>query len=286
MRGFWSLVIVVFLLGCSDTNIIAPSSPDNHSTSSTPYRHPSWVRDTTWNEVTNWGFINTLNAQGWVPFDMSKPWSHLYVTDTTEAVRKGWRAQRFEVQYGDCYQNDCTRSPVYERNEWAENNLGRECDDKECWYGYSFYAPPPSGTEVPWVFFGQFNQHPSGRSPWMFLKRSNQDFCAIRDWMQYNNWNCTGQNWKLLDKDDFYGSWHDIVIHARWHVSEGFTKIWVDDVLVVDYQGPTKNYGEVVYFKYGIYRHRPHVPITSVMYYDELRRGNSRAEVDIRILGN
>lgn len=283
VRVFW--LFLLFLIGCGDgvtSPVISydfvPSAPAEPPAE--PFRHPTWTRDTTWNEdSTGIGFINTLTDWG---TDYSKPWSHTIVTDTLDAVRKGWKSQRFEVRTGDCYGWDCTRSPVYERNEWAETSLTEEGD--EFWYGWSFYVPS-NMTGASWVFMGQFQQHPSGRPMWMFLKRAGQPFCAIRDFELYNHWNCNGVNgtYPLIDDGHFLGQWHDVVVHAKWTTQNtGFTRIWVNDVLVVDYTGYTKTSENHVYMKYGIYRHSSSG--TSVVYYDEIRRGKTRNEVDIRLL--
>jgi len=253
--------------------------PKDSVTPVAPVRHPAFRRDTTWNE-TNPGMTLVYESQ-----EFAKPWSHQVVTDTLEAIRVGWKSQRFEVRPGDCFGTDCTRTPVYERNEFAQA-YNENLEGDEYWYAWSFYVPvtPPSGGH--WVYFAQFQQHYNYDSIWMFLKRPGQPFCALLDPKKNQYWTCDGTRGSnpLIDDTIFAGRWHDVMVHAKWTVnSDGFTKIYVDGRLVVNYQGYTRTSGNSdVYFKYGIYRHGSNN--TSVVYYDEIRRGRTQNEVDIRLL--
>lgn len=281
-RASIALVLILSLMGCGgDTGDLAavapPPAPTPRDTVVTPYRHPSFVRDTSWNE----GYVGMTLVFESEPH--AKPWFFTEVTDTTEAIRMGWKAQRFEIRPGDCGGGDCTRTPVYERNEFAQA-AGENLEGDEYWYGWSFYVPA-NIPQAHWVFFGQFQQHSNYDSVWMFLKRTGEPFCAIFDWTRNNMWSCSGQRgtYPLINDWNFAGRWHDVVVHARWtQQSNGFTRIFVDGALMVDYTGYTRTVGNSdVYFKYGIYRHSS--PQTSVVYYDEIRRGRTREEVDIRL---
>lgn len=277
------VLILPFIFGCNaDTSSITSvklSQPPRTDTTITSYRHPLFMRDTLWIE-NNTGMTLGYESGAW-----AKSWSFQEVTDSNEAIRAGWKAQRFEVRPGDCFERDCLRSPIYERNEFAQaSNENLEGD--EYWYAWSFYVPaniPQAG----WVFYGQFQQHHNFDSIWMFMKRSGQPFCAVFDWTKNNMWNCYGQKqtYPLIDDADFAGRWHDIVVHAKWtQQNNGFTRIYVNGELKVDYTGYTRTSGNSdVYFKYGIYRHGSSQ--TSVAYYDEIRRGKTREEVDIRLMG-
>lgn len=247
---------------------------------SPPQPHPRWVRDTTWNESnTGMTLVYESEISGGTTF--RKPWTFAEVTDTTEAVRAGWKAQRFETRSGDCFGTDCFRTPVYERNEFAQAG-GENLEGDEYWYAWSFYVPA-NLVPASWVYYGQFQQHSNYDSIWMFMKRAGQPFCAVFDPARTQNWNCTLQNHVLIQDWNFDGRWHDILVHARWTTSDqGFTRIYVDGALMVDYTGYTRTSGNVdVYFKYGIYRHASSV--SSVIYYDEIRRGRRREDVDLRL---
>lgn len=281
------MVTAGFVLGGSSESVAITAETEGKSGSitltigSTLRLHPRWVRDTTWNEG-NIGMTLVYESQIAGGPTFLKPWTFKEVTDTNEAVRKGWKAQRFETQGGDCYGTDCNRNPVYERNEFAQAG-GENLEGDEYWYAWSFYVPV-TFTPAAWVFYGQFIQHHNYDSIWMFMKRAGQPFCAVFDWVRNNNWNCTLKNHILIDDENFAGRWHDILVHAKWTTGEsGFTKIYVDDALVVDYKGYTRTQGnEDVYFKYGIYRHQSSA--NTVIYYDEVRRGSRREDVDLRLM--
>jgi hypothetical protein len=274
------LFLLLFLVGCASEEklfVTAPLLP-RATPDTTPYRHPSFVKDTTWNE-DDVGMTLVYESK-----NFAQPWFHTIVSDTLEAVRKGWKAQRFEVRPGDCYSTDCTRSPVYERNEFAQA-ANENVEGDEYWYAWSFYVPA-NIPEASWVFMGQFQQRSNWDSIWMFMKRAGQPFCAIFDWRKNNHWDCSGSagTYPLIDDSNFLGKWHDVLVHAKWtQQNNGFTEIYIDGELVVNYNGYTRTAGNHdVYFKYGIYRHGSNQ--TSVVYYDEIRRGKTRNEVDIRLL--
>ena len=116
------------------------------------------------------------------------------------------------------------------------------------------------------------------------LFRSPQ-YCAIYFPTVINNYHCgEGANVQLIRDEDFQGRWHDFVFHARWSSdpAKGFSDMWVDGDQVLGFVGPTLTPGNSVYFKYGIYRWTDARPLT--VWYDEVRRGSSRAQVDIRMM--
>ena len=50
------------------------------------------------------------------------------------------------------------------------------------------------------------------------------------------------------------GNWLDVLINVKWSKKkDGFFKVWVNDELKYDYEGPTKT-EKYVYQKFGIYR--------------------------------
>ena len=89
-------------------------------------------------------------------------------------------------------------------------------------------------------------------------------------------------------------TWNDILINLKLSKKDnGFIKLWLNDKLVYEYQGPTltKN-SKFVSFKFGIYRsfiswflnqskrlyNISKLP-TQVIYYDEVRVGKSKEQV-------
>jgi hypothetical protein len=205
----------------------------------------------------------------------TKPWLYAEVTDV---VRKGWKAQRFELRAGDCFLADCTRTPVYERSEFGQVT-GETLEGDEYWYAWSVYVPG-NIPQASWVFLGQFQQYYTHEPIWMFLKTSGGPLCAMYTPTINNMWHCRPEH-ILIHNYEFAGRWHDILVHAKWTTdSTGFTKIYVNGTLKVDFTGPTRTNPNVgIAFKYGIYRMASQQ--TSVVYYDEVRRGKTRQEVDI-----
>lgn len=235
-------------------------------------------KDTSWNEAGPAGFH--FNRQ--VEFTTSQD---------TSAFRYGWNSEKFEVSYGECLQSDCQRTPVYERKEYGESDAGLAKEGDEYWYAWSFYVPVES--TQPWAFFGQIMMPPrdngGNHEPlWMFMKRSGEPFCMVFDFNRNRNaWVCNGatnKNIILLSEYDFAGKWHDIVLHIKFTTSDsGFTRVWVDGQPVGEYTGYTllsDRKGAVM--KYGIYRHS--TPGSTIAYFDEMRKGKTREEVDIRLL--
>ena len=59
---------------------------------------------------------------------------------------------------------------------------------------------------------------------------------------------------KLIERKDFKGRWHQIEMHVRWSREEdGFLNLWVNGELKAEYTGATMASGDI-YFKYGVYR--------------------------------
>lgn len=292
----YKLFIVLILVGCNTVDpIIGPTSSTIPSTQSdtltvpppvTPPTSPSRInvpiaspKNYLWNEVGPVGFSFVLNTV----------WGQS--SEDTTALRYGWKSERFQVNPGDCFGGDCYRRPVYERKEYGESHEGFATEGDEFWYGWSFYVPYESSSNS-WVFYGQFIQPPSDNSVgfdsiWMLLKRDGHPFCMVFDWVNHPNafGMCESPNIPLIPDSDFAGKWHDIVIHIKWsHDSDkGLTEVWVDGELKGTHKGYTltpNHLGAVV--KYGVYRIANNK--STIVYYDEMRKGKTRNEVDIRML--
>lgn len=242
----------------------------------TPYRHPKFIQDTTWIENAHLGMEMYL-------VDGNKPWSYTFVTDTNDAVRKGWQSQKFEVRYGDCWESDCNRTPVWERREFGESFGTVEGDDY--WYGWSFYVPKNNGNSLYWTYISQFQQTPNHNPIWMFLKREGKGLCLLLEPQKHLNYDCyKDTSFELIPEHLFMGQWHDIVVHAVWKKDEtGVFQVWVNGDLKVDYHGYTMTQPNTgISYKYGVYRQRESAATT--VYFDEIRKGTSREQVDILLL--
>ena len=118
---------------------------------------------------------------------------------------------------------------------------------------------------------------------WMFGKNvgNSQDFCLVYNPETFH-YQC---KYSLISNEEFKGKWHDIIVHAIWSVdaNKGVTEVWVDGGKAVDFRGATRTVeNSTVYFKYGIYR--PSNNMITTVYYDEIRKGKTRDDVDVRIL--
>ena len=229
-------------------------------------------------------------ASGW-NFDLSlkrgfKPWGYTIVSAADgHPVRSGAQSIRFEVRPGDCGSNsaghsDCTTDR--ERHELVQ--IGRtQKEGDDWWYGWSIYVPE----EYPNVFpakvaLAQFHQHP--QVIWMFRNGDGG--------YHVNRQNDLGRGYgfdPILSDAELRGRWNDILVHVQWtHKDTGSFRVWVNGKPAYDYTGPTMGKNTTVYFKFGIYRalvskYKQRYGVTAlpkqVVYFDEVRRGRTRAEV-------
>ncbi len=91
---------------------------------------------------------------------------------------------------------------------------------------------------------------------------------------------------QILTDEDMRDRWSDILVHARWsHKTDGFFRVYVNGNVDPSYvwSGKTKNKGNRVYFKFGIYRsymsRRPGDEPTQVVYYDSVAKAKSCKKV-------
>jgi hypothetical protein len=161
---------------------------------------------------------------------------------------------------------------------------------REYWVGVSIYLPEDHVPSDTWEILLQAFRSPNG---WSTYNLSNPVFslaiiddawnAAIRYNPVPNGGKDDGQKTALNKSLGKYkrGAWTDFVFNWKWaydHGQGGFTKVWLDGALVVDYQGPNAyNDPAGPYVKYGIYkgwRNRNDPPdsvSTRVVYHDEFR---------------
>ncbi|WP_220151409.1 polysaccharide lyase [Thalassospira profundimaris] len=187
--------------------------------------------------------------------------------------------EKFEVRPGDCGGDnaiDCGRDR--ERSELSERG-GRNPAGSTYWYRWSLYIPTDFVDVSPTkVALGQFHQEGS-HPAWMF---------EVDGAGYHLDDHVTGRKPRyhtLIKAGALRGRWHDIVVFARWSKdSSGILRVWADNDLKFDYQGPTMT-AEKIYFKYGLYRsfvsryqnanETDKVPAQTV-YFTNVRRANSR----------
>ncbi len=229
-------------------------------------------------------------ASGW-DFDKSlklgfKPWGYKIVSaDDGHPVRAGKQSIRFEVRPGDCSRNsvghdDCLTDR--ERHELVQTG-STQIEGDDWWYAWSLYMPEDYPNVFPTkVALGQFHQ--SSKVTWMFRNKGGGYYV--------NRQQTLGRGYgfdKILDDISLRGNWNDIVVHVRWTFQDtGIFHVWVNGKKAYDYSGPTMGQNTKVYFKFGIYRafisrykerySASGLPV-QVIYFDEVRRGRTRAEV-------
>ena len=194
-------------------------------------------------------------------------------------VRAGKKSVRFEVRFGDC---------GYDKGKWNDCKKDRQRHELsgkkfkgEKWTAFSIYLPKDFKSVDPVkLAMGQFHQR--GGSPNLMFQFNNDGFWADRQ-ISY----MTQEMKLILPYEDMIGKWNDILIHGNFTKKEdGFFKIWVNNELKYKYSGRTTS-GKPSFFKFGIYqtyvsRYSPYEERTyptQVVYFDEVRHGNSREKV-------
>ncbi|MCH2095575.1 MAG: polysaccharide lyase [Rhodobacteraceae bacterium] len=249
------------------------------------------------------------------------PAAHAFrYTQGDEPVRLGRRAERFELQDGDCGGSDCT-APRYRSEIRMETNRSIARVGEDVWFGWSFHngniASAPKALSMKPVF-GQWKtngadpavfrivQIGKGEGNWTACdtricerSRAAADVVVQLDAMRAaSNWG-TVQNFgyicKLFDMQDNRGKWVDIVVNTNFaDDSTGYLRVWVNGGQRCDYEGPLVADGHTgpISHRRGIFasytarwdRQKPGTPKpTMVAYYDEFIQGRSREDVDPKL---
>ena len=196
--------------------------------------------------------------------------------------------ERFEVVDGGCSGKDCgtyysnfagTSAGSGGDRERLELKNGPHTRDTyvgdEYWYTWSIYFPKDYKSIAPaQVTYGQF--HSKTEVLYMFVEKGHG--YQLKKPMVWD-----GLYAPLIKKEDLRGKWHTIKLHVKWDTDpkKGFFKVWVDGKL--KYEEHEKNYyGDMPYFKYGIYRCYLSRYRNSKRweYYDKLAPDASKSEYD------
>lgn len=153
----------------------------------------------------------------------------------------------FEVRDSDCTQNstwnDCTSDR--ERSELSQKHKSTK-EHSRYSYSWYFYLPNDFINIYPTkTTLGQFHQ--VGAKPaWMF--QVTDKGLILENHLQKPN-----PKFTLIKKENLLGKWHRIECDILWDKQNGFSKLWVNDKLIIDYKGSTMS-ADIIYFKYGLYR--------------------------------
>ena len=215
--------------------------------------------------------------------------SHGYVVekDPTNTAPTEY-IEKFEVRNGDCAGNaagwnDCEQDR--QRSELSERNKSTFTGN-EYWYGWSIYLPKDFVHLYPaTVTMGQFHQkdtHP------VFLFQLNENAYAVSELTK----GAIFSEWKLAEIDQMRGKWTKIEVHVKWDkYDDGFFKVWINGKKKINYIGKTMT-ASAIYFKYGIYQrelagykfkgnYNDPIP-TQTVYYSNVKRTNSREELEVK----
>ena len=225
-----------------------------------------------------------------------------YIKDKTKA-RAGKYFQRFELRDGDCFGDDnwsdCENNR--ERVEFSAEPQQRPVK-KQC-YGYSlmlskeFIDTHPTNTSL-----GQIQQKggPTGTAEGLASFPPLIQIDAFLGGLHLNWHVLSGSKTNVIDRGYHYELkrlrnmkevWTDISFCLDFENKR--MDVWVDGVQKVKIlKSPINFVPEEIYFKHGIYRSfiskykerkKKNKMPTQVVFYDEIRRGNSIEEVDINI---
>ena len=231
-------------------------------------------------------------------------------------VKSGTQSIRFEIREGDCSHDgsgwsDCKgdrhRSELYQTN--TKDGF------KHKFFAWSIYLPEDFQSVDPVLLAaGQIHQNKPGYTfangkkktfaQNMSFHINNGGYWAVRYLLQmpqesdpYSGY--YKKKTHLIDIKDMLGKWTDIVLEFRSSPNkDGIIRVWVNGEMKYEYLGQTSDGGRN-YFKFGLYQswvsrinNTPPMPWidgtrkkksdpypTQVVYYDDVRIGNSFAKV-------
>jgi hypothetical protein len=208
------------------------------------------------------------------------PWG---MTIVAPPARQGRFAAKFVVRPGD--------DPINSTGERAEiyldPSLTRATLGSEQWWAWSTMFPKafkPS-PDTSWNIFVEFHQTGGKCSPLLSFEVNDAVKPArlkLQAWGgALNTTDCTNpyrKQWSFarLQKN----TWYDFVFHVKWSPNPrvGFVQVWLNDKEVVRKTHTATTYtGQGIYLLEGFYRAPSSV--TSVVYQDGMRRGQSFADV-------
>ena len=202
-------------------------------------------------------------------------------------TRSGDYSLRFEVQSGDCNSNagwnDCTTDRSrHELTQIEKPSRETQYDGDEYWYTWSVYVPKSplkQGDSI--TFLGQFNSDNAARF-------------YIEDFQKGLGFRFNDRNYEIIERDVLIANelsrdaWTDILIHAIWSTSDdGLLELYINGNLAKTLTGPNMDGASMVNFDFGIYnafisKCQCETMPTQVAYFDELRRGKTRQEVELQ----
>lgn len=207
----------------------------------------------------------------------------------TTPVRAGDHAVQFSLDYAQPWILPATELRVNAPATVNHFRLGQTY-----WYGFSIYVPDDTHNDKSEIV-NQFHGIPDtglgeswGRNPPFFLALNGDrwqvmiraDAAPVTVKGDYD----VSRAWDLGPWQA--GQWTDWVYQIKWSpYADGFTRIWQNGKLVLDYHGPnTFNDQQGPFWKIGIYewawKWGPTAVTSRTLYYDEIRIGDAHAGYD------
>ena len=224
-----------------------------------------------------------------------------YIKDENKA-RAGKYFQRFELRDGDCFGDDSWTDCDTDRERVEFSTRPRQAPKGKQCYGYSlmlskdFIETHPTNTSL-----GQVHQHggPTGTAGGLASFPPLIQIDARYGHLFFNWHELSGSATNVKDEsryhklkplEDMKGVWTDISFCLDFKNKR--IDAWVDGIKKVEIlKSPIFFKPKSIYFKHGIYRsfisrykarNNGKMP-TQIVFYDEIRRGNSVKKVDINI---
>ncbi len=225
-----------------------------------------------------------------------------YIKDKKKA-RAGKYYQQFELRDGDCFGDDSWSDCDTDRERVEFSTRPRQPITKNQCYGYSlmlskdFTHVHPTSTTL-----GQVHQHggPTGTAQGLASFPPLVQIDVVGESLFFNWHELSGSATNVIDESRYYKLkslkdmkevWTDISFCLDFKNKR--MDAWVDGIKKVEIlKSPIFFKPEAIYFKHGIYRsfiskykkqnNVKKMP-TQIVFYDEIRRGNSIEKVDINI---
>lgn len=285
------MVLLVLLLAPSIDNRALYGEPAHPAASK--YFAPKYFEAAPDGQQKEWqpvkpfvGDFERGDLSGWLVREAARDDSIQIVTDP---IRRGRYAARFTVRPGD-FVSKGNRAEV----SWDN----RDAPGSEGWYGWSFFLPKdyPDTEWRPrlWQCLGQWHDQPNREKgeTWATFPGHSPSIALYYVWKNGTSslelWYGPLKNQAIIARAPVEkGRWNDVVFHIGWSTgANGFVEAWLNGQPLTPKNGDTYKVGGANmwndyphFLKIGLYRNRD-ITTTNSVFFDEIRIGNSRQEVD------
>jgi hypothetical protein len=213
--------------------------------------------------------------------ELSEIWSHAKFEEgavkiQSEIFRKGKSAVKIVIHKGDRIEQGNATSKTSERDELLERKEFGPMENEGFSYAFSMFIPNDFPIVPTRLVLAQWKQNEENDNalvdnPILALRyQKGELFVTLQ----------TAEEKKRIfsTREEVRGKWLDFIFHVKFtRGKEGFVKVWMNEIQIVDYKGVTAysekyNYPKPghFYFKIGLYRDRMDEPMT--IYIDEFKK--------------